>query len=77
MRTTVEDVHEGNRQDVRLLRASKIRDMSVKWYALEKVQSVRPNLIAMSTANLFSSPSLRDAQADTKNGIGTEVRLIR
>ena len=40
MRATVEDVLEGNREDVGLLGASEVGDVSIKWDALMAISAM-------------------------------------
>lgn len=55
---TVQDVLEGNREDVGLLGTGQIRDVSVE------------------RDTLLSSTGLGDSQADTQDGVGTQVALV-
>ena len=58
MGATVQDVLEGNREDVGLLGTGQIGDVSVE------------------RDTLLSSTSLGDSQADTQDGVGTQVVLV-
>lgn len=58
MGATVQDVLEGNREDVGLLGTGQIRDVSVE------------------RDTLLSSTGLGDSQADTQDGVGTQVALV-
>ena len=58
MGATVQDVLEGNREDVGLLGTGEVGDVSVERDAL------------------LSSTSLGDSQADTQDGVGTQVVLV-
>ena len=55
---TVQDVLEGNREDVGLLGTGEVGDVSVE------------------RDTLLSSTSLGDSQADTQDGVGTQVVLV-
>lgn len=74
---TVEDVHEGNGEDVGLLGASKVGDVSVQRNTLG-VQ-----LAGNSTwhrrrlyAHLLSSTGLGNGQRDTQDGVGAKLGLV-
>ena len=58
MGATVQDVLEGNREDVGLLGTGEVGDVSVE------------------RDTLLSSTSLGDSQADTQDGVGTQVVLV-
>ena len=58
MRTSIENVLEGNWEHIRLLGSGKVGNVRVERDAL------------------LSGSSLSDSQADTENGIGTEVGLV-
>ena len=58
MRTTVQDVLEGDGEDIGLLGSGEVGDVSVEGNAL------------------LSSTSLGNGQADTQDGVGTEVGLV-
>ena len=58
MGATVQDVLEGDREDVGLLGTGEVGDVSVE------------------RDTLLSSTSLGDSQADTQDGVGTQVVLV-
>ncbi|KAI6754374.1 hypothetical protein HG530_012888 [Fusarium avenaceum] len=62
---TVEDVHEGNGEDVGLLGSGKVGNPKVSKHGKHT-----------SEAHLLSSTSLGDGQRDTKDGVGTELGLV-
>lgn len=77
VRTTVENVHEGDRENVRLLGTSKIGDVDVKrdtlWWKL--VPRFLSTLFIPAIAYLLSSSSLCDGHRNTENSVGTELAL--
>lgn len=74
MRTTVEDVHEGDGKNVWLLSAGQVGDMSIEGDALLLV-SIDLSRHAGST-DLLSSSRLGDSHAHTQDGVGTKLGLV-
>jgi hypothetical protein len=70
---SIENVHEWDRKNIRLLGSGKIRDVGIERDLLH--QLARSQIIT-PYAHLLSSSSLRNGQRDTEDGVGTELSLV-
>lgn len=76
MGTTVEDVHEGNGENVRLLGSGEVRNMGVEWNFLSRLSVIIRLSCLGPRTYLLSSTGLGNSQTDAENGVGTEVGLV-
>jgi hypothetical protein len=80
VRATVQDVHEGDWEDIRLLGAREVRDVGIERDTL--MLSVHccllkdGKLCRQSIVYLVSCTSLSDGQGYTQDGIGTKLGLV-
>ena len=74
MRTAVENVHEGHRENVGLLGAGKIGDVGVKGNALKSVS--RLSSVLNLEDYLLSSSGLCNGHGNTKDSIGAKLGLV-
>lgn len=81
VRSTVDDVHGRDREDVRGLDASEVGEVDVEGDALQsrrrQVSFGRENaLLSPRHTHLLSSGSLGDSGGDTEDGVGAELALV-
>ena len=77
MRTSIQDVHEWYRENVRLLSPSQVRYVSIKWNALDDHCKTRASTLSNPAGpNLLGCTGFGDGQTDTEDGIGTKLSLV-
>jgi hypothetical protein len=74
VRATVKNVHERNRQHIRLLGSSQVGDVCIEWDAL--VRSEQTQSVLLNRYYLLRRRGFGYSHAYTKNGVCTKFRLI-
>ena len=77
MRPSIQDVHEWDRENVRLLSPGEVRHVSIQRDALIDHCKSRAWTDSHSGGpNLLGCAGFGDGQTDTEDGIGTKLSLV-
>ena len=77
MRPSIQDVHEWDRENVRLLSPGEVRHVSIQRNTLIDHRKSRASTDSHSGGpNLLGCAGFGDGQTNTEDGIGTKLSLV-